>query len=90
MVKQVATDMVMNVPFNVCEIAAENVEGSTIILQVDSFIHETLLISSNVALPAGSVQVQVQVQGLRQARSGHPSGIRNYPQGIELDWASAW
>ena len=78
MVKRVATDMVMvNIAFDVCEMAAENVEGSTIILQFDSFIHETLLISSKVALPARNVQVQVE--GLRQARSAAMAPItRDY------------
>ena len=41
-VKKVATDMVMvNVSFYICEIATKDIEGSTIVLQVASYIHET-------------------------------------------------
>ena len=39
----VATDMVMvNVSFDICEIATIDIEGSAIILEGASFIHETL------------------------------------------------
>jgi hypothetical protein len=77
MVKQVATDMAMNVSFNVCEIAAENVEGSTIILQVDSFLHETLF------LPRSRSPGEMGRWKFRFKACIKPGPA---PTGIELDW----
>jgi hypothetical protein len=47
MFKKVAPDMVvMSASFDICEIATKDAEGSNIILEVASFIHEAVLISS--------------------------------------------
>ena len=55
MTKIVAIDLVM-VSFDICEIATKNIEWLTIILWVNSFIHETLLISPKVRLHVGTME----------------------------------